>query len=207
MKQPPLQAVPETASPTPAPSDDPFTPENLRLDQNYAESVGVKKLLTKIPVKKPSKQIFFRIRPGKDWRATFPIVSLRDEQEEYVVARSMQAELSTELVSKQLRLGVTKQSNLFFLPLPLPGPDGRDNAWWSSLREHADLAETFYLRVVPNQEIGAYDALVAQEAFVDPDWELTQGLTFWELIKIAFKNNLIDSLEHPVVKRLRGRTI
>jgi hypothetical protein len=208
MKQPPLQAVSETAPPTTAPSEDPFAPENLRLDQDYAETAGVYKVITTIPVKRPGKQIFFRVRPGEEWRATFPIIDLKDEGEEYIVTRAMQAELSTESVLKQLRLGVTRQGNLFFLPLRLPGPDGRDMEWWSSLRDHADRAETSWLRVVPNRELGAYEALVARDALVDPNWdELTQGLSYWDLIKIAFKKYLIDSVDHPVVKRLRGHAI
>ena len=33
---------------------DPFDPENLRLDQSFAETAGVKKLLTTVPVRKPN---------------------------------------------------------------------------------------------------------------------------------------------------------
>jgi hypothetical protein len=129
----PLQAISsDTGITTTGTPPDPFAPENLRLDQSYVEAAGVQKLLTTIPVKKPNRHAFFRIRPGAEWRDNFPIIELKDDQEEYIVARAMQAELSTESVSKQLRLGITRQGNLFFLPLRLPGPDGRDMEWWSS---------------------------------------------------------------------------
>jgi hypothetical protein len=187
---------------TPAPN--PFDPTNLRLDQNYAETVGVKKLITTIPVKKPNKQTFFRIHSGEEWRDNFPIIDLKDDGEEYIVARPLVPELITEVVIKQLRLGITRQGNLFFLPLRLPGPDGKDMAWWSSLREHADRAETHWLRVIANKELGAYEALQASDSLSEPEWDL-QGLRFWNLIEIAFKKFLITDLDHPVVKRLRGR--
>jgi hypothetical protein len=204
MNKPNLQAV-DLQSPTDTSAPNPFDPANLRLNQNYAETVGVKKLITTIPVKKPGRHQFFRIRPGPEWRDSFPIIELKDDQEEYIVARAMQAELSTETVIKQLRLGITRQGNLFFLPLRLPGPDGRDMEWWSSLRDHADLAETKWLRVVSNREISAYDVLVARDALADPDWEeATQGLSYYELLRIAFKKYLIETVDHPVVKRLRG---
>jgi hypothetical protein len=70
------------------------------------------------------------------------------------------------------------------------------------LREHAKRAETHWIRVVSNQELGAYECLQAADTLSDPEWPT---LGFWEIIQIAFKNYLIDSLEHPVIKRLRGQ--
>jgi hypothetical protein len=90
MKDPVFQVV---ASGTQNPETnnlDPFTPENLRLDQNFTETVGVKKLLTTIPIRKPGKQVFFRVRPdseGKTWREMLPIIDLKDDREEYIVMR------------------------------------------------------------------------------------------------------------------------
>jgi hypothetical protein len=37
---------------------------------------------------------------------------------------------------------------------------------------------------------------------LDPEWP---ELGFWDLIKIAFRDHLIDRIDHPVVKRLRGQ--
>ena len=40
---------------------DPFNPAALRLDQSFADTVGVKKLLTTVPVRKPNRQDFVRV--------------------------------------------------------------------------------------------------------------------------------------------------
>src|SRR5262249_33789564 len=85
MNKPTLQAV-DLESPTDIPAPNPFDPANLRLDQSYTENVGVKKLITNIPVKKPNKQTFFRIHPGEEWRDNFPMIDFKDEGEEYIVA-------------------------------------------------------------------------------------------------------------------------
>jgi hypothetical protein len=69
------------------------------------------------------------------------------------------------------------------------------------VREHAVRAQTHWIRVIPNQEIGAYEALQAADNLSEPEWP---ELKFWDLIKIAFKDYLITDLNHPVVKRLRG---
>jgi hypothetical protein len=204
MNKPTLQAVDPTVTPDAAPPD-PFAPENLRLDQNFLETGGVKKLLTTIPVRKPNKQTFFRVRPGPKWRDIFPIIDLKDDREEYIVARDLVAELSTEIVFKMLCLAITPQGTLFFLPLRWPGPDGKDMEWWRSLREHAKRAEEQWIRVIPNMELGAYECLVAIDKLAEPKWPPEDEYNFWDLIKIAFREYLVTHLDHPVVKRLRGR--
>ena len=197
-----LQVVPGTENPE-SNNLDPFAPENLRLDQSYTETVGVTKPLTTIPVRKPNKQTFFRIRPGEQWREMFPIIDLKDDREEYIVTRGLVPELATEIVFKQLCLGITRQGTLFFLPLRFPGPDGKDMEWWRSLRELAVRAQTHWIRVIPNRELGAYECLQASDTLSEPEWP-PENLKFWDLIKIAFKEYLITDLNHPVVQRLRG---
>jgi hypothetical protein len=50
---------------------DPFDVTNLRLDQSFVESAGVKKLLTTVPVRKPRKQEFIRARSDPAYRDAF----------------------------------------------------------------------------------------------------------------------------------------
>jgi hypothetical protein len=50
--------------------------------------------------------------------------------------------------------------------------------------------------------LGAYDIYKAQSTMSDPEWP-EQG--FWDLIKIAFRDHLITTIDHPVIKRLRGQ--
>ena len=200
--KPNLQAVdtePKTEAPTTVP--DPFDPANLRLNQAFTETVPVKKLLTTIPVRKPNKQTYFRVHRSPEYRAVFPIIDLKDEGEEYIVVKALVPELVSEIVHKQLCLAITRQKTVFFLPLRLPDPDGKDMKWWSSMREHADRAQSQWLRVMANRELGAYEVVQAGENLGDPEWPT---LDFWELIKIAFRDYLITSLDHPVVRRLRG---
>ena len=62
----PLQAIPGPEAPgtTSTTQLDPFDPANLRLSQSFTETVGVKKLLTTVPVRKPSPQDFVRVHRG-----------------------------------------------------------------------------------------------------------------------------------------------
>jgi hypothetical protein len=53
----------------PAAKPDPFTDLNRpRLSQDFADSVGVKRLLTTVPVRKPLGQDFVRVHPSETYR-------------------------------------------------------------------------------------------------------------------------------------------
>src|SRR6516225_12124942 len=138
-------------------SPDPFNPTNLRLSQSFVETAGVKKLLTTIPVRRPSPQEFVRVHPSPDYRENFPIIELKDEREEYIVTASLVPELIGEFVVKTLYLAINRQGTLFFWPARLPGPDGKDMNWWKSGREAAQLAMKDWVRVKANMNLGAYD--------------------------------------------------
>jgi hypothetical protein len=69
----------QTVSPAPGSAGgatpDPFDPANLRLSQSFVETAGVKKLLSVVPVRKPSPQDFVRTHPSPEYRDNFPIVN------------------------------------------------------------------------------------------------------------------------------------
>ena len=194
---PDMQPTTEQQASTP----DPFNPTNLRLSQSFVETAGVKKLLTTIPVRKPSAQEFVRVHPSPDYRENFPIIELKDERE-YIVTASLVPELIGEFVIKTLYLAINRQGTLSFWPVRLPGPDGKDMNWWKSAREAAVLAMKDWVRIKANMNLGAYDIFQPDGVIPDPEWP-QRG--FWELIKIAFRDHLIDRIDHPVIKRLRGQ--
>ena len=112
-----LQAVnPEVSANT----ADPFDPANLRLDQSFTETVGVKKLRLTIPVRKPSPQDFVRVHPDPAYRENFPIIELKDEREEYIVTAALVPELANEFVTKTLFTAINRQGTLFLWPVRLP---------------------------------------------------------------------------------------
>jgi hypothetical protein len=195
---PDMQRTTEQQASTP----DPFNPTNLRLSQSFVETAGVKKLLTTVPVRKPSPQDFVRVHPDPAYRENFPIIELKDEREEYIVVAELVPALVGEFVTKTLFTAINRQGTVFFWPVRLPSPDGKNLDWWRSSREAAELAMKSWIRVRANMNLGAYDIFQAESVIADPEWP---QLAFWELIKIAFRDHLVDRIDHPVIKRLRGQ--
>ena len=60
----------------------PFAPENLRISQDFGESLGVKKELLTIPVRKPSKEWWVRTHPDSEYRLDTAVVELKEENED-----------------------------------------------------------------------------------------------------------------------------
>jgi len=102
-----------------------------------------------------------------------------------------------------LHAAINRQGVTFLWPVKLPGPDGKINEWHRSAQEAAERAMTRWLFVRANMNLGAYEMIEATATIPDPVWPTA---TFKELLKIGFRESLIDSLDHPVLKRLRGES-
>jgi hypothetical protein len=51
--------------------------------------------------------------------------------------------------------------------------------------------------------LGAYEITVADGITVDPTWP---EVTYQELLRIGYRDRMIATLQHAVIKRLRGLT-
>lgn len=180
---------------------DPFDLTKLRLEQSFTEAVGVKKLLTSVPVRKPNKQDFVRVHAGENYRIDAALIEFREDRETYLVAPYIARELSGEYFLATVYTAINRQGVPFLWPVRLPTADGRINDWHHSAREGAALAMRRWIRVMSNMSLGAYDLYEAEATIPDPEWP---DLSFQELLRIAFKDRLVDRLDHAVIKRLRG---
>jgi hypothetical protein len=190
----------ENFHPEPEPSD-PFDLSKLCLDQNFVESAGVRKLLTTIPVRKPNQQDFIRVNPAPEFRANLAIIELREDREIYLVPAAIAINLPGEYAMMTTYTAINRQGVLFLWPVRLPAPDGRPNEWNRSAADAAGLAMRRWVRVKANHALGAYEIFEAASTIPDPEWP---DLSFQESLRIGFRDRLVDGLDHPVVKRLRG---
>jgi hypothetical protein len=173
---------------------------NLRLSQDFS-TCGVKKQLTTIPVRKPAKEWFVRIHP--EMRIETAVLELKEDREVYLIQRELWPELASESTfgPRALFVAMNRQNVLFVWPVRMPRPDGRIDEWNRSALEAATLAENKWVRVASNISLGAYEVFTATADFPDPEWP---KLSLGEILRIAFKGRVIDSLDHLVLQKLRG---
>jgi hypothetical protein len=182
---------------------DPYNLEALRLSQDFASAVGVKKLITTVPVRKPSREWFVRTHPDPAYRLQTAVLELKEDREVYLVSPSLWPELASEptFSPRLLIAAANRQGVLFLWPIRLPGADGKIDDWSRSALDAAREAESRWTRVTANMSLQAYDITVAPGQVSEPVWP---DLTFQQIIRIAFRDKMIDTWDHPVLRRLRG---
>ena len=131
------------------------------------------------------------------------MIELKDEREEYIATGELLPELIGEFVNKTLFTAINRQGVVFLWPVRLPDRQGRQMEWWRSMREAAELAMKQWIRTKASMSLGAYEIWTAISTMSEPEWP---DVSFQDLIRLAFRDRLITSLDHPVIKRLRGQT-
>jgi hypothetical protein len=111
-------------------------------------------------------------------------------------------ELAEECTRVTLFTAINRQGVLSIWPVRLTGSDGRQMEWWRSAREAAELAIGKWVRIKANMSLGAFEIFEASGTIPEPEWP---GLSFREILAIAFRDFLIDGPDHAVIKRLRGQ--
>ena len=157
------------------------------------------RILSHIPVKKPSKEWFFRVNP--ELSIDCLVLELKEDGEVFLIAPRLQDDLTGEkcAVYRRLQIAVNRQGTVFLWAIRLPN-DGRRDAWATTSLDAATMAVTRWVRLQADMSLGGYQIDVAK-IDIEPNWPKQP---FNELLRIAFKNAVIDDLDHPVLKKLRG---
>lgn len=180
---------------------DPFDPSALRLSQDFGADLGVKRLILTIPVRKPDRQWFVRTHPSEDYRLATAVLEVKEDRETYLVSPALRSELPGEIVPKLLWTAINRQGVVFLWAIRLPGTEGKVDAWNRSASDAAERAQYRWTRVSANMALGAYDVFEGSNDLPEPIWP---EISFKEILRIAFKDNYIETPDHPVLRRLRG---
>jgi hypothetical protein len=168
--------------------------------------VVVKKDLTIIPIRKPKRTEWFRVRPGKEWVIDLPLYE-DDDGETYIVGPECLGFLNDRGLIWRARIHtliVFGSGVIFLSPIGLPAPDGKINPYNGTRSDAYQKAETEWVQISSNKPLGAYDRWTPETILPEPDWPTHPG-TLKEMLSIAFKGNYINEPDHPIIKRLKGR--
>jgi hypothetical protein len=175
--------------------------EALRLSPEDAATIGTREILSRVPVRKPSRTEFFRVHPDPDMQFATGVFVDREDRETYFVTPELRGEMAGEWRPMMLVTVVTRQGVTLLWPVPLPDETGRQNDWHAVAREACELAKSQWIRLVPDMALGSYRIYQAEGQLSEPVWP---GKSLAELLAIGFKDRIVDSIDHPVIRRLRG---
>lgn len=181
---------------------DPFDPAKLRLSNDPSSSLGVKKALLTVPVRKPAREWWVRSHPDPSFTLNTAVVELKEDREIYLVSPELWSDLSADTTFglRAIMTAVNTAGVVFLWPIRLPGPDGKVDEWSRSALEAANMAQEKWVRVQANMSLGAYE-VTTSETQTPAVWP---QVSFRELLRIAFRDHFIGSVDHPVVKKLKG---
>jgi hypothetical protein len=183
---------------------DPFDITRLRLPPDDDAALGVRELVVSIPYRKPSKETFFRVRTGPEYRCTGGLVELKDDDtESFWVDPAVWPHLADEPTfgRRLVVVAMTRQGAPFLWGLRLPGTDGKTPPWVEIPLEAAKTAESKWTKLYWDQAQRRHRVKVSDHIDDEPRWP---EQTLAELLRLAFKDNVITTPDHTVLKRLRG---
>jgi hypothetical protein len=167
--------------------------------------VAVQEVRPHVSVRKPKRNEFVMTHPDPAMRVpTMVYIDPDDRDAVYLVPPAAMGALLGEARPVLLLPTINTQGVHFLWPVALPLDDGRRNEWHATGREAAELAATCWVRVAADMSLGAYRIYKAEGELAPPVWP-QESLN--DFLRIAFRDRVIDGngLDHPIVRRLRGR--
>ena len=103
--------VPPGDQPDEQAEPNPFDPERLRINLDFAEGVGVKKAIITIPVRKPNGQDYIRVHPNPAFRLTVALIELKDDRETYLVLPSIARDIPGEYYTATMYTAINRRAS------------------------------------------------------------------------------------------------
>ena len=179
-----------------------FDPHHYRKNHNQRteDSAGwVRKQQTVIPVRKPSRQQFVHAHPSPDYRAEgMPTIKDESTGDIYLLAADLDlpADIENKIDLLNLATAITADGSLFVWFYK-----DSTNSWSQSARIAISEASRRWVRVIPDMSSNGYLLEAPMVSAPDPKWP---PMTFVQILEAAFGARYIDSIQHPIVKKLRG---
>jgi hypothetical protein len=182
-----------------------YDPAALGLSQDFEASFGAAPKIDTIKVEKPSKERVFRTHPDPAYWLKTTLLVTKDDSKVYLVVAKVRGALADEPLLGVYTLVpyVTRFGNVFLWPIKMAGADGDWNSWHESAWRIARDARTSWARVRANREGGCYVPTYDPKPPDQQQAARWPELEFRDLLRVAFRGCTIDSVDHPVVKRLR----
>ena len=178
--------------------------ERVRARADQSIDLGVTTEYTMIPIRNPKPDEFFRCMPDEDYSMDAHILSLKTENEWYMIEPDIlpEIQLESQLRVRTVYVCVTMNSTPFVTCIPQPDEMGKINPWHESGHRTMEEAKQCWVRRQADKANSGYIITKAMNAKLpDPKWPT---MTLDELIGKAFDKFYIDDISHPVLRRLRG---
>ena len=183
----------------------------LKLDKLRTKSSVLKGVWTdpsRVPVwSTPEANTWVRVRSGEEHAAIIDLLvatnasSSSDRNPLYVADDSVRPEMERFVKPHRVAVGITYHDKVVFLWARSLGAGS--NTWTDSVMKAMDAAETDWVSLESDRAHSEYKVHHSPRSkeWGDPEWP---DQTLEDVLGLALRDRIIDSLDHAVVKRLLG---
>jgi hypothetical protein len=153
-----------------------------------------------IPVRKPGSRNFFRVHPDEEYRLYNVPVIEDDKHELHILADDLEIPEDLERFVSYVNLitCINHKGTLFLWWFK-----NSTNDWSKSALRIARRAIGEWVRLSADMDANGYrvETAPAELRAIEPIWP---KMTFGEILNTSFDSKCIDTLDHPVIRSLRG---
>jgi hypothetical protein len=189
----------------PADPDDFFSPENLRIAQEFAPPPDSATFA--VDVRKPPKDQYIMAHPDPNYSMVWPIIEM--EETVYVVhpvlAKTLQSDptVASSIKAARIVLCAIHRGPLFVWVVKQPADPTKKSAMHTALDQCLGLAMAGWTRITWNEEKRQHDGFpLKMDNPPAPAWP---AKSFPEILKTAFGDaRMIKTADHQVIRKLSG---
>jgi hypothetical protein len=183
---------------------DPFDPMSLGISTEYAAAIN-EQTSTKPEGRRPNEQEYFRVSPLPEHR--LPVASIADKQDNgkvYIISGPILDAVKAEFPRLVRAVLIVTAQTLIgtILAWPVPLAEDRGGKWNSQQRVASEQGKMMWTNMASNHSRAQYDISTVDNP-KEVDWKSFPP--FAEILRQAFSERLIDSIDHPLLKKLRGK--
>jgi hypothetical protein len=202
----------QVPDPTPAAPPGEVVYNPLKLSSLRSKSSVLKGVWTdpsRVPIySRPDVNTWVRVRPGEEYTDIIDLLvatnasNSKDRNPLYVVTDDVRPELERFLKPHRVMVGITYHDKVQFLWVRAISTGS--NSWTDSVMSAMDEALTDWVSLETDHALDEYKRHHAPHSkeWGDPKWP---DQTLEDVVNLAFRDRIIDSLDHTVAKRLLGR--
>jgi hypothetical protein len=158
-----------------------------------------------IPEGRP-RDVFFRIDPRPEMQMPVAIFEHKPEgrlsPDIYILVPDVAEQLGRRAKHALVRVCICRPSVLRLWAVKVPSAErGRPNTFTQTAWDACAILERQWGRIDLNESGTGYDVILAETAWADPEWRDEE---LGGLIAKAFKGRFVNSMEHEIIKELRG---
>lgn len=181
--------------------DDEVNLEEFTYREDFVAGSKLQGEITFVPVRRPDPQSWVYITSKSEMRANVPVLELKQQRETYLVRPEVAACLDGETSHRMLVPYADRDGGFFLWAVRFTDARGNPDSWSISAQRICTEYTDRWIKIKSKMSTGCYDVIIAPIEIPPPEWP-AGGLQF--LVNRAFKNKIINSLDDPVIKRLKG---